>query len=119
MKTLVFSLICVAFAVEVQAQTIISVPYDKADFFWDAPVNPLPPNTGITKYYVLNCGGVDVQVNAPATSVAVSAVVSQPGQYSCTIKAGNDFGLSAAVAFPTFSAGFAPTAPANARIEIR
>jgi hypothetical protein len=100
-------------------QTILSVPYDKAVFAWDAPKDPPATGVGVTRWYLLNCGGPDVRVDAPATSIPVKAVVAAPGSYTCTIKAMNNFGPSLTVPFPAFEAGYAPADVGNAHIEIR
>lgn len=101
------------------SQTVLQVPYGKAAFHWDAPQDPPPAGVGVTRWYILNCGGADVRVDVPATSIAIKDVVSGPGSYSCTIKAVNTFGQSEPASFPAFEAGHVPANVENVRIEVR
>lgn len=101
------------------AQLTLQVPYDKANFHWDAPQDPPPASTGVTRWYVINCGGTGIRVDVPATSYPVKDAVPGPGTYTCTIVAVNNFGASAPVNFPTFEAGFIPGSVPNPRIEIQ
>ncbi len=97
------------------AQTPLVVPYDTSIFSWAAPIDPPVAGVGVTRWHVINCGAADKRIDLPATSIPVKSVV-QPGTYTCTLKAVNNFGPSAAVAFPTFDAGYIPAPPANLRI---
>lgn len=94
------------------AQTPAAVPYQTAQFYWDAPTTALPT------YYLLNCGVADINIVAPATQFPVKSAVPGEGAYTCTLKAGNEFGVSdpATVSFTT---GLAPSAPSNIRIKIK
>lgn len=103
----------------VSAQTVIQVPYESAQFLWDAPVSPPPSGSGETRWYLLNCGGADIRIDAPATSYPVKSAVTTPGSYTCTLKAVNNFGASAPASFPLFEAGYVPASVTNLRIEVR
>lgn len=106
-------------SVQVFAQTVLQVPFESAVIAWDAPIDPPPNGAGVTRWYAINCGGVDVRIDVPATSVPVKMVVSSPGSYSCTLWAVNNFGKSAPTLVPAFEAGYIPATPANLRIEVR
>ena len=99
-------------AASVDAQTSATVPYQTAQFYWDAPTTALPT------YYLLNCGTVDINIVAPATQYPVKSAVPGEGAYTCTLKAGNEFGISdpATVSFTT---GLAPSAPPNIHVKIK
>lgn len=101
------------------AQTVIQVPFDKGKFAWDP--NPEDPANGVgpTRWVLINCGGGDVRVDMPQTSIPINQVVSGPGSYTCTIKAANNYGPSSAVSFPGFEAGYIPGAVGNVRIEVQ
>lgn len=101
------------------AQTVLSVPYDSARFTWDPPPTPLPPGVGPIGWYLLNCGGADIRIDAPATSIAVSAVLSGPGSYTCTLKAASAFGVSNPSNAVKFDTGYRPADVGNFRIEVR
>lgn len=101
------------------ALTVLQVPYDAALIAWDAPIDPPPPGVGVTRWHAINCGAADIRVDLPATSAPVKTVAPQPGNYSCTIWAVNDFGKSEPAPVPPFNAGYIPATPGNIRIEVR
>lgn len=120
MKKLLFLITALLFAGTVHAQTVLQVPFDKATFSWDPPPNPLPAGTSPPTHYLMNCGGADVRIEAPATSVPAKDVLSGPGNYTCTLKAANQFGVSSAPSNAvTFETGFRPADVNNFRIEVR
>lgn len=95
-----------------EAQTPIIVPYATANFLWDAPASGPTPT-----HYLLNCGGADVNIPAPATSKPVRDVVAGVGTYTCTLKAANEAGASNAAPFPVFTAVAPPNAPTNLQVQ--
>lgn len=101
------------------AQTVLQVPYDAATFSWDAPASPPPAGSGPTEWYLLNCGGADVRIDAPATSVPVRDVLAGPGSYTCSLKAASAFGVSAPSNAVTFESGYRPADIGDFRIEVR
>lgn len=102
-----------------QAQTVLQVPYDTAVIAWAAPIDPPPTGVGVTRWYVMNCGGGDIRIDLPATSVPIKTVAMKPGNYNCILWAVNNFGRSAPTPVPPFEAGYIPAMPDNVRIEVR
>lgn len=100
------------------AQTVLTVPFDKASFTWTAPL-PGPTNSPATKHTIV-CGALSVEVPMPATSIPVRNVVPGVGAYTCSLFASNAFGrqVEADVPFPPFEAGLIPPAPTGLRLEI-
>ena len=119
LRIFLFIFLALCFAPGVSAQTVIQVPYGTAHFYWDAPIDPPTSESGSTRWYLLNCGGADIRIDAPATSFPVKTAVTAPGSYACTLRAANEFGVSEAAAFPLFEAGYVPPVVANPRIEVR
>lgn len=56
-----------------------------------------------TQWHVVNCGQDDVIVMAPTHSVPLVEVVQDPGIYTCTVKAANDYGMSNPVSIGPFA----------------
>jgi len=95
-----------------EAQTPPTVSYSTGTFSWDAPVGGATPT-----FYRFNCGGADVDFPAPATTKPINQVVASPGTYTCTLKAGNEAGVSPASNAVTFNAVASPNAPTNLQVQ--
>src|SRR5574337_2033282 len=87
-----------------EAQTAIAVPFSTATFSWTAPAPDATHSAAVS--HLITCDATSLSVAMPATTALVSAVVPGPGTYNCTVKAVNAFGSTAAVAFPSFQAGY-------------
>ena len=119
MKRFVLCLLALGLASNAHAQTVLQVPYESAVITWDAPIDPPPSGAGVTRWYAIACGGAEIRIDLPATSVPVKTVAPSPGSYSCTMWAVNTFGKSTPATVPQFDAGYIPVTPGNVRIEIR
>ena len=85
-------------------------------FSWDYPADA-PALTG----FQFTCNGAPAgpPVAPGARTVAVSAIVSAPGEYTCAIAAVNEFGTSEPSNAVAFKAGLAPASPSGLRIVIQ
>lgn len=99
-----------------QAQTALAVPFDTATFQWTIPTPDATHSAAVS--HVVTCGASTLIVNAPANTALIKNVVAAPGTYTCTVQAQNPFGLSAAVTFPSFDAGYPPLSPTNPLIVV-
>lgn len=109
------SLLC---GFDAHAQTpSLSVPYDRAYLSWTMPT--LGPSDGVPTFFQITCGTKVTQTTDTKTEIALSAVVPGPGNYTCTVQAGNQFGLSAPASSPTFAIGYAPPTPTGLKVEVR
>lgn len=117
MKTLLALFCCLLFLVTPTfAQTVLRVPLSTGMFVWDNPAG------STTTQNVITCTGVPpVTIPMPASFIAVNAVVSVPGNYTCTLYAENAFDKSAGPdpAFPAFTTGHVPITPTALRLEVR
>lgn len=103
-------------SIPAHAQTAIAVPFSTATFSWTAPTPDATHSAAVS--HLITCGATSLSVDMPSTTALVSAVVPGPGTYNCTVKAVNAFGSTAAVAFPSFQAGYLPLSPTNPQIVV-
>ena len=97
-------------------QTMVAVPLDRAEFVWE---HPDPASVATWRF---RCDGTTVDVpvaEAPGLRVPLGRVITQPGVYTCDLRAANEFGESDPSNAVSFRAGVAPPPPGSLRIEAR
>lgn len=112
--------IAVSFALTVSAAgaqpLVLSVPLERAKFEWSHP----DPTTVVE--WVFECNGATAaripRTETPSLEVPLTRVITEPGEYSCRLRAANEFGTSAPSDTVTFKAGHPPAGPTAIRIVV-
>jgi hypothetical protein len=116
MRAALIALAVLTTAAAAEAQSSLAVDIDRAHFVWEWTQG----SGGPAREFRIRCGTATHIISDPALrTVAVKTVVANPGSYSCTIAAANEFGEAPPSPAVQFQTGQAPAPVTGVRIEVR